>query len=299
MKKLLIGLLPSFSFLFTFISLPLAQAQVTRYEKVIEEVNQVHKLNPQNTKVFEIATSTGVPLIGIQIGDGEIKDLVLATHHGNEYGSTAVALALINQLAQNPIPSRTTYIIPVINVSGYNSNVRKESGLDPNRDWPGPCGNAHGSPFKLPSITAIGKFIEAHNFVMGITLHTYGKFVTYPWSFKYEMPTEHDRDFQALAPFATDFNKYRSGKTPDLVYTTLGDFESYAFWKHGIWAFLFEMGVSHSPSENEVAALISDNVPAIRNLLANGPAKKAEKHSFSLNCNKSIADALWNDLGDE
>lgn len=291
MKNLIFIILSAISFS--------VHAVATKYEIVLQEMKSVHEQYRSHTELFELASDAGQTILGIKIGTGPVKDLVLATHHGNEYGSTAVAVALIKDLAKNPISGRTTFIIPVINISGYNARQRAERGFDPNRDWAGPCGNAHGTPFRLTSISSVAKLMEEHPFVVGITLHTFANTVTYPWSFEDNSPTEHDAEFNDLAQFAASINGYRTGKTPDLIYTTRGDFESYAFWKHGMWSFLFEMGTSHSPSETQLEKLRRDNVPAIRNLLTQGPVAKAMSHEWNGNCANVLKNSLWFDRGDE
>lgn len=270
-----------------------------RYDQVLERVKLAAAANPRSTELFELKKDDGESLWGIRIGSGPVEDLVVATHHGNEYGSTEVAVALIEDLAMRPLGDRTTYVIPVINISGFNANQRQEKGYDPNRDWPGPCGNAHGTPLQLASIRAIDEFIASKKFVMGITLHTYAETVTYPWSFKDDSPTAHDHEFREIAEQAAKVNGYRTGKTPDLIYTTLGDFESYAFWKHGIWSFLFEMGTSHSPDAAAVERLKQKNVPAIRAMLETAPTTNARDHKFSGSCADAFSRSLMTDRGDE
>ncbi len=267
----------------------------TRYDGVIKFTQELHATNPSTTELFELKTSSK-PLIGLKIGTGPINQLILGTHHGNEYGATEVTKALMKDLAANPLPNAAVYVIPVVNVSGYNLNERRENGLDPNRDYPGPCGSASGRPFKLSSIKAVSDFMETKQFVMALTLHTYSSVIAYPWSFNYNEPSAHDSELSSLASVAANINGYKAGKTPDLLYTTRGDFESFGFWKFGTWTFLFELGTSHTPSHGDVDEMIQKNVPAMRALLASSPTTRATNHSFSGTCQRGLED---DDLGIE
>lgn len=284
--------------LFTLVLLPAISNAETRYERVERIVNEVHKANPSNTKVFRLPTYVNESLIGIEIGDGNIEDLIVATHHGNEYGSTELALALIQSFAQKQIPGRKTVIIPVINVSGYNANQRGEHGYDPNRDWEGPCGNAHGTPFQLKSISAVRDFIARRNFIMAITLHTYHPSVTYPWGGEENSVTDHTSEFAQIASLAVQHNNYYTGTSANVIYPARGIMEDYVFWRHGVWGFLFELGTSHNPTSEDIKKIISDNVPAITSMLTGGPTQRATKTAFKGKCTDWFIQSLL-DLHDE
>ena len=104
----------------TILSLFLLQGpSATNYEQVLKNMDQIAAQNPANVSVFTMGTnSQGQPIKGLKIGNGPVNSLVVGTHHGNEYGSTAVALGFADALAKNPIQKQTLYIIPVLNISG-------------------------------------------------------------------------------------------------------------------------------------------------------------------------------------
>ena len=70
------------------------------YDKVTATLTQIQQSNPGTSQVINIGTSEkGVPIYALQVGSGQVHSLIVATHHGNEYGSTAVALGVAENLA--------------------------------------------------------------------------------------------------------------------------------------------------------------------------------------------------------
>ncbi len=263
----------------------------TNYSSVIDALRRISQENPTTTQWIDIGQSdSGQMISGLKIGDGEIADLVVATHHGNEYGSTAVALGAAESFARNPIPGHTVYIIPVLNISGYNSRYRYErtasGNVDPNRDYPGPCVN--GGSFRAKSTKALADFIDKANIVSSATLHTYWPAVLYPWGFSTrETKTEYDSTFIGLSKDAVVESGYTIGNSKELLYAADGAFEDYAYWKHGVWSLLFEMGGSHSPSQSQIRKMIDVNVPGLRRFFENAPKQRAANFAFTGKCDKS------------
>jgi len=279
---------------FSFVSLTLAigfavPAHATdafhrRYSDIQAELAGLAKKFPARVQVFSIGTNdTGQPIQGIKVGTGPMHSLVVSTHHGNEYGATEVALAFANAVSEDPIPGQTVYVIPVLNVSGYDVRSREELGRDPNRDYLGPCGT--DGPWHLRSTTALAAFIDHENIVASATLHTYGPIVLYPWGFStHDLKTEYDDQYIALSNDAAQGTQNEVGNSAAALYPADGCFEDYAMWKHGIWSLLFEMGTSHSPSQDAIDTLIRENVPGLRRFLVNAPTARAEKHAFTGKC---------------
>lgn len=261
-----------------------------QYDSIVATLSELATLYPQNVEVFELAkANTGESIYGLKVGHGEVHNLVVGTHHGNEYGSTEVAEALAIDLAKNPIEGQTIYIIPVLNVNGYNSRSRlerTETGrrVDPNRDYPGPCGTA--GPFLLNSTRALADFMGSANIVNSVTLHTHFPAVLYPWGIStHDIDTEYTELFIELGIAATEFSKYQVGNSTALLYPADGTFEDFAFWQYGAWSLLFEMGTTHYPSDKQVEKLIADNVPGVRKLFESAPTERALDHSFKGQCN--------------
>lgn len=260
----------------------------TKYDGVVSTLQKIAQENPSNAKIISIGVNDqGVPIQGLQIGSGETNALIVGTHHGNEYGSTAVALGVAAALAKEPVAGETVFVIPVLNISGYNRNQRNESGItgsyDPNRDYTGPC--KFGKTFNLKSTKALADFMDAQNVQISATLHTYFPAVVYPWGIStHDLSTPYDDQYKALVQAATLESGYQTGNNTQVLYPADGTFEDYAYWKHGAWTLLFELGFSHSPDQTAIKNMVDVNVPGIRRFLEQSPKKRVESHSFAGKC---------------
>lgn len=255
-----------------------------KYADIQKEMKDIATRTPHTAQVVEIGRNDqGTPIVALKTGTGPISNVVVATHHGNEYGSTEVAIALAKSLAERPIPGMTVYVIPVLNISGYNVRSRWEMGQDPNRDYPGPCGS--DGPFRLKSTKALADFLARENIVTSATLHTYSPAILYPWGFSADnYSTEYDDVYLDLAHEAAHESGYRVGNSAADLYPADGCYEDYAMVTHGIWSMLFEMGFSHSPNQAAVDDLIRLNVPSLRRYLEKAPRQRAERHQFTGTC---------------
>jgi len=264
----------------------LSQKQYSDVKNFLHELVRTH---PGTTRTVIVGPSDSGDMIeGVAIGQGAMHNLVVGTHHGNEYGSTEVAMAFAASMAENPIADQTIYVIPVLNISGYNAREREEKDAngyyrDPNRDYPGPCGT--DGPYHLKSTAALAKFIDQENIIASATLHTFYPAVVYPWGIStYDVSTPYDDIFISLGKYATELSGYTVGNSSQVIYPADGCYEDYAFWKSGVWSMLFELGYSHSPSQSEIDEMIRTNVPGLRKMLEQAPREKAAKHEFTGMC---------------
>ncbi len=268
------------------------------YDKVATTLQQIADKYPANAKVITIGVNDqGTPIQALQIGSGATNSLVVATHHGNEYGSTAVALGVADAFAQNPVAGQTVYVIPVLNVTGYNKGRREETSLtngvlDANRDYTGPC--VGGNSFRLKSTKALADFIDQKNIQISATLHTYWPAVVYPWGIStHDLSTPYDVQYQKLVADATQESHYQTGNNTQVLYPADGTFEDYAYWKHGIWSLLFELGFSHSPDTVAMKNMVDVNVPGLRRFLENSPKTRVVDHDFKGRCDVNALQRVW------
>ena len=265
----------------------------TTYADVRTFLHELAKAHPTTTTTFELGVSdSGEMVEGVKIGNGPVKNLVVSTHHGNEYGSTEVARAVAANLAETPIPGQTVYVIPVLNITGYNAKQREEvSGgnyHDPNRDYPGPCGTE--GPHKLKSTAMLAAFVDREGIVASATLHTFYPAVVYPWGLgTHDLSTPYDDQFKTLVGLATQESHYQTGNSTEVIYAANGTYEDYAFWKHGIWSILFELGNSHNPVQADVDEMVRVNVPGMRRMLEQAPQVRAANHAFTGKCDGRLA----------
>lgn len=258
-----------------------------KYADVQAYLRQVAHDFPQVAKVVDLgANDTGQRIQAIEIGSGPIHHLVVATHHGNEYGSTEVGLALVQSLAENPIAGIRMTVVPVLNASGYDKRVREELGKDPNRNYPNPCGSE--GPFTLRSTKALADYLARENIAASATLHTYANMVLYPWGFATnDLKTEYDDLYIQLSKEAAAFSGYQVGNSNAALYPANGAYEDYAMLQNGVWSLLLEMGVTHKPNQAQIDQMIRDNVPGLRRFFAQAPSARAERHAFTGTCDAS------------
>ena len=267
-----------------------------RYADVKAQLTALAARYPGVVKIFDLGPSdSGDRVIGVAIGDqaSALRNIVVSTHHGNEYGSTEVALGFAESLAEKPIAGQLVYVIPVLNVGGYDSRTRweKDAGghyRDPNRDYPGPCGTE--GPFHLKDTHALADFIERQGIVASATLHTFYPAVVWPWGIPArDLETPWTSQYRDLAAAATMDSHYEIGNSTDVIYAATGAYEDYAYWKLGAWSLLFEVGHSHTPSDADVAQLVALNVPGLRRMMERAPRERAPTHGFDSVCDSSRA----------
>ncbi len=254
------------------------------YDHVRSHLAELARQNPDRARLFDLGVAdSGRTIQGLALGDGPVKTLVVGTHHGNEYGSTEVAKAVASSLAEQPLSGMTVYVVPVLNIEGFDQRSRTERGNDPNRDYPGPCGT--DGPFHLKSTRALADFIAREKVVTAVTMHTFTPVVAYPWGVSTrDTHTIHHMIFEELAQQAVIESKYPTGTSTETIYPADGTFEDYAYWELGVWSFLFELGRNHRPSYDDVVEMIRVNVPGIRRMLAAAPRERAESHGFTVQC---------------
>lgn len=262
------------------------------YKQVQRFMSDLVKLHPDTTRLFDLGPSdSGETIQGLIIAPkgatATVHNLVVATHHGNEYGATNVAKAFAASVAADPIPGQTIYVIPVLNIWGYDNDTREEllngQYLDPNRNYPGPCGTE--GPFTLKDTADLANFIAREGIVASATLHTFSPAVVYPWGLASDdLATGHEDIFTMLVKTATLESHYQVGNSTEVIYPANGTYEDYAYWKHGIWSILFELGNSHTPDIAAEEDMISTNVPGLRGMFAAAPRQRAVEHAFTGVC---------------
>lgn len=293
--KMPAALASAFLFAVTAHAEPIAIGSTSRtYADVKAYVQKIANEHRDTVTQFVLGKSdSGEDIVALKIGNGLIHNLLVSTHHGNEYGSTEVALAFAESIAKNPIQNQTIYVIPVLNIGGYNARNREETDSrgvsdDPNRNYPGPCGTE--GPFTLQSTRALADFIDRERIVVSATMHTFFPAVVYPWGIStHDLNTPYMAQFTKLVNDATVESKYQVGNSTEVIYPADGAYEDWAFWKHGIWSILFEVGATHTPSESQIKDMVAANVPGLRRMYENGPTVPAMDHDFHGRCDNMPA----------
>lgn len=242
----------------------------TRYDKLLAEMNALQVANPDKIAIVSIGKNgNGTDIQALRISStpsvvdaNKIGMLTVGVHHGNEGGAVPIimdfAKKILVEFAADPNKAENYefLLVPVINIPGYNANSRSENGVDPNRDYPGPCkGNLPN--FRLKSTKAVADLFKTRTFAASVTIHGYMGTVTYPWGVGTRDPRSKDHSyFQEIGSKLAQVTGYRYGTSTDIVYPCEGAFEDWAYWANGSWALLFEIANDSVSDKNKnVAAL--------------------------------------------
>lgn len=245
-----------------FTTLSLTSALAADYDKITARLKELDQL--PNTALFSLGKNDqGTDLMGIVIGDARSarrRYAVVGTHHGNERASAQVPLHFIEKMAAQVKSDEVYFVIPVLNVSGYNISRREETGADKkthdsNRDYEDAC--TPKEDFKLKSTSLLAQLIERENIVSAVTVHGYIGTFTFPWGT--DAKDYHTLDHSLMeewAKKAAKLNNYKVGTHGGAIYPAAGAFEDWAYYKLGVWSYLLEIRSPSSDLQKDALSLI-------------------------------------------
>ena len=263
-------------------------SQAGTYLDIVASMDVIQAANPELISKFDLATNDqGQKIFGWRFENlsnlanlgGKSKLLVVGAHHGNELQSADVSVQIARDLVAQMtstqaayyagLSNRVLFVIPVLNIGGYNATRREEATkagvlTDPNRDYPDPCGNS--ATFKLSSTKALADFMKSEEIAGAITIHGYVGSFTYPWGTYTDHTHTLDQDFfEQIAKVAVAQNGYETGTHADVIYPTVGAFEDWAYHELGSWTMLMELRKGASLAKDSRAALAYfAQVPEVR-----------------------------------
>ena len=237
---------------------------------------------------FELVTTetgnsvTGLIVRGFDGNEEKINQLVVGTHHGDEYGSPIIAMAFAEDIIRDRMVGRDVYIIPILIPEAYQADTRLYRGVNPNRDYPGPCGchdlSTCNHPFQLKATQALANLIEQNRITAAITVHNPWGTNHYPWSDNRNTYSEEHSIFTSILDQTYRTTKYRHGTVPDMFYEMRGNFIDYAFWQYGVWGFLIEVAGGKKPSPQTIISETAIHVPRFRQLLVMAPSTRSSNN---------------------
>lgn len=239
--------------------------------------------------------------------------LEILYHMLDNYGTDPEITAIVN--------SSEIWFIPLMNPDGHKividqtdvwwrKNIRDNNnnqqldtayygnggdGVDINRNYSYMWGNNsasdnpfdvtyHGpAPFSEPETQALRDFLEARHFLAGISYHSYGEHVLYPYGFAQNLSGP---DHQEQALLAEEM----AATIPKLGYGTYNHMPSYALyplsgssedWIYGTlsaFAFTIEMATEFIPPASVVPQILQDQLQAARILLTRKDYKTLTGH---------------------
>ncbi len=278
--------------LFLFLSLINISAFADDYDKILSRLNELDKL--PNTTLFSLGKNDqGRDIMGIVVGDAsraKVKHVVVGTHHGNERASAEVPLYFSEMIAKSFDSSVLYYVVPVLNISGYNVSRRGETGSDgevhdSNRDYEDACTTKQD--FNLKSTTLIAELIEREEIVSAVSVHGYIGTFTFPWGTEARnYATQDDAFFTEWAKKSVKINNYKIGTHGGAIYPATGAFEDWAYYKLGVWSFLLEIRSPSSDLKKDAASLVE--------FFKNSPSERSRNVGQQVNCVDRILKSLNN-----
>lgn len=264
------------------------------YDQMKRWMNGVVVHHPETASLFELGDSdSGEKILGLKIGNGPLENMIFAAHHGNEHVTADLAIILAASLAANPIPGQTIYIVPVLNIGGYDRFSRYEIDAagaehDPNRDFEGPCGSY--GPNALKSTRALADFYTKRPIVMTLSIHSPFRIAGYPWgAHTADYLPPHQDTYAELGGHLVAEHGYEVGPLTGVIYPAPGNSADYSFWKHGIWSMVLEIGSGSEDGDEGYNVYIRE----IRTMFENSPIFRAANHEFTGTCS-----AAWDRLRD-
>jgi len=272
------------------------------YDKILADMNAIINGDASYAQMFDIGVNDQNNTIyglrienpSYQVEEGAKSNLLLVgAHHGNERASAWVSITFAKNLLtilkdpSNPqyaaLSRHVFYIIPVLNIGGFNANRRYEtnrqgSSVDPNRDYTDIC--VGGQYFRLASTTNLSNFVSTYQIVGGVTGHGYVGTFTYPWGiYTSNTKTLDNSTFSNMAQKAVQANGYRTGTHTDVIYAASGAFEDWAYAQFGIWMMLLEISSS--------SADLSKDAQCLLNYFALVPSQRSQQHQHTGTCTQT------------
>ena len=260
----------------------------SNYSKISKRIKKSINSNPSLEGFVLGKNDHGQDILGVKfIGNSKnrVSHLVVAAHHGNETKSAELAARFVEYLDRTgggEFKDMDLYIIPVLNIGGFNKEDRHERDSnnrshDPNRDYPDPCISKKN--FKLKSTSHLANFVKSKDIIGAITIHGYYGSLTYPWGIytdNYE--TLDHKVFHKKAKDAVLENNYIVGTHADISYPAGGAFEDWAYFEHGIWSLLVEL--EDSPN-------YGDDIKMIVRSLKSFPRSRSVDHRHTGSCERN------------
>lgn len=158
-----------------------------------------------------------------------------------------------------------------------HSSGTGDDGVDPNRNYgfewgfTGASGNPNGEtyhgpePFSEPELQAIRDLMMSHHFVAGISYHTYGEQVLYPYGYANNVVSpDHEALDDLAAMIATNTAGYGGGTytySPSYeLYPCMGTTDDYGYGQHGTFAYTVEEATQFIPGASAIQGVVDSNV---------------------------------------
>ena len=242
--------------------------------------------------------------------------LAILNHLVNSYGTDPFVTQLLN--------TTQIWIVPLVNPDGHKividqtdvwwrKNLRDnnnnhtfdsddygygDDGVDLNRNYGYEWGyisatddnNAvtyHGTAaFSEPETQAFKAFLESKPFIAGISYHTYGQYVLYPYGYVRNVYAPDEQELRTLAEsVASHINGQTSGYYDPMpaweLYPVSGGLDDWAYGERGIFAYTIEMAEEFIPTATNVNQIVQSNLNGAMEFLTRRNRSMLEGHVYT------------------
>ena len=132
----------------------------------------------------------------------------------------------------------------------------------------------HGNaPFSEPETQAFKAFLESKPFIAGISYHTYGQYVLYPYGYISNLYAPDETELRTLAEdIAGLINGQNSGYYDPMpaweLYPVTGGLDDWAYGTRGIFAYTVEMAEEFIPDGSLIPQIVQSNLNGAKRFLS-------------------------------
>lgn len=248
------------------------------YESMLSQLRDYETAHPEICKVHDLGVSSDGEThmwalkISDNVDDEEDEPSVLLTGaiHGNERPAPEIALYTIDYILGNDanrklIDKTQIWVIPIMNTAGHEANTRQNAnGVDLNRGFPVDWEGDSLEGLEVETRNLIENFYRKRDHVVaGIDLHTFGQVYLLPYARTREAPADNDA-LLALGEMMANSAGYRPMQLTKFIRRTVkGGGADYRYGKYGTFYYGLELGTSHAPAEEKLAALCELNLRGV------------------------------------
>jgi len=133
----------------------------------------------------------------------------------------------------------------------------------------------HGpGPMSEMEVLAVRDLLASHHFIAGISYHSYGELVLYPYGYDLHVVApdaepigELSRQIAETIPRTEQQGEHYTSQAAWDYYPVMGALMDFAYGVHGIYCYTIELGTEFIPPTESIAGIAEDNIEAAITLL--------------------------------
>ncbi|HPN40141.1 MAG TPA: M14 family zinc carboxypeptidase [Candidatus Cloacimonadota bacterium] len=156
--------------------------------------------------------------------------------------------------------------------------------------------------FSEPEASAFADFISSRRFLAGVSYHTYGQYVLYPYGFVGDINAPDKVELQALATDMANVILKQGSTTQHYdampswqLYPVSGSSDDWIYGTTGSFAYTIEMATQFIPNQNQMQQIITQNLNGAMMLLRRSQKKMLTGHVTNAETGAPIPARVWID----